>query len=78
MRAATGCQASPFGPRAAPARAPQSHSRECFVRSGDENPSGPARIQLIRRLLAGNIHAIGGNGVAWFVYVYETVYPVLT
>ena len=74
MRAATGCQASPFGPPAAAARAPQSHSRESVVRSGDENPAGPARIQVNRRLLAGNIDRIGGLRVAWFVYVYETVY----
>jgi hypothetical protein len=78
MPPATGCQAGPFGPRAAPARAPESHSRECVVRKGDENPSGPARIQVSRRLLAGNIDRSGVFCVAWFVYVYETVYAALT
>lgn len=78
MRAATGCQAGPIGPKCAPARPPQSHSREWLVRWGDENPAGPARIQVSRRLLAGNIDEIGGLGVAWFVYVYETVYAALT
>ena len=78
MRAATGCQASPSGTQAAPARAVESHSRECVVRSGDENPPRPARIKAFRRLLAGNIDTIEGSGVAWFVYVYETVYAALT
>ena len=78
MPPAQGCQAGLIGPLSAPARAPQSHSRECVVRSGDENPAGRPCIKVLRRLLAGNIDTTGGYRVAWFVYVYETVYAALT